>query len=296
MRLFGDAGAEVPAAWTDGLRAVLTDDAQDPAFRALAAELPGIDEMSREIAGRGDPADPDAIHDALTRMRRSLGERLRPALAGLYESAAPAGPYRPDPESSGRRALRNRCLALLAAPRTAEAFARAERQFREADNMTDSLAALAVLSHEGAPQAEDALAAFHDRWRHDPLVIDKWLALQATAPLPGTLEKVRTLTDHPAFDWKNPNRFRGLIGAFAEGNPVAFHAADGSGYRFVADWLLTLDGANPQTAARVTGAFETLGRYDEARQRMMRNQLERMAGTEGLSRNTREIVERILGR
>ncbi|HUF87820.1 MAG TPA: aminopeptidase N [Thermohalobaculum sp.] len=291
-----EGGTQVPAAWIDGIRAVLADESQDPAFRALAAEPPGVDEIAREIAARGGLADPDAIHAALTRMRRSLGENLADLLAGLHDAAASMGPYSPDAVAAGRRALKNRCLALLGATRTPESFERAEREHRAADNMTDSLASLGVLVHEGAPAADALLAAFHQRWRHDPLVTDKWLALQATAPLADTLARVRALTGHPAFEWKNPNRFHALIGAFAEANPVAFHARDGAGYRFVADWLVRLDAVNPQTAARVTGAFETLGTYDAARQALMRAELECIAGTDGLSRNTSEIVARILGR
>jgi aminopeptidase N len=295
LKLLADGG-EIPGAWVEGIRAVLADKHQDPAFRALVAELPGIDEISQEVAARGKCADPVAIHAVVASMRGRLGSDLAGLLEEIHDSLVLSGPYRPDSAAAGRRALRNRCLALLGATRSPEAFARAEHQHRAADNMTDSLASLAVLAHEGAPAAEGLLAAFHDRWRHDPLVIDKWLALQATAPLPGTLEKVAALTSHPAFDWKNPNRFRALIGAFAEGNPVCFHAADGSAYRFVADWLLRLDPVNPQTAARVAGAFETLGRYDETRQALIRAELARMAAAPGLSRNMREIVERILGR
>jgi aminopeptidase N len=285
----------VPGAWVEGMGAVLTDAGLNPAFRAMALEVPGVDEVSREIAAGGGLADPDAIHDALREMRRSLGERLSGRLAETYASTGSEGPYSPDAESAGRRALKNRCLALMAATGSAAAFDLAERQFRSADNMSDSLPALTALVHEGAPAAGGFLEAFHARWQHDPLVVDKWLALQASAPLPGTLARIEALTQHPSFDWKNPNKFRSLIGVLAMGNPVVFHSRDGSGYRFVTDWLIKLDALNPQTTARVAGAFETWRRYDKARQGLMRAELERMAALEGLSKNTREIVERILG-
>jgi aminopeptidase N len=280
--------------WVKGMGAVLTDESLDPTFRAMALEVPGIDEISRDVAARGGLADPDAIHSALTAMRRKLGSDLSTRLTQVYESTKSDAPYSPDAASAGRRALKNRCLALLAATGADDAFARAEAQFRAADNMSDSLPALTVLTHEGAPSAQDLLDGFHARWRNDPLVIDKWLALQASAPLPGTLARVEALTGHPSFDWKNPNKFRSLIGVLATANPVVFHAADGSGYRFVADWLIRLDALNPQTTARVTGAFETLRRYDANRQALMRGVLERMAAVESLSKNAREIVERIL--
>jgi len=256
LGLVGGTGT-VPAAWVEGMGAVLTDEGLDPAFRAMALEVPGVDEISREIAARGGLADPDAIHDALRTMRRSLGERLAPRLVKTYESARTTGPYSPDAVSAGRRALKNRCLALLAATGSAEAFARAETQFHGADNMSDSLPALMVLAHEGAPVADSLLEAFYARWQHDPLVVDKWLALQASAPLPGTIERIEALTEHPSFDWKNPNKFCALIGALAMGNPVVFHRRDGAGYRFLADWLLRFDVLNPQTTARIAGAFET---------------------------------------
>jgi len=227
-------------------------------------------------------------------MRRRLGGDLGADLARVYDATKSEGPYTPDAASAGRRALKNRCLALLAATGSDEAFARAEGQFRAADNMSDALPALTVLTHEGAPAAEILLNDFHARWKEDPLVVDKWLALQASAPLPGTLARIEALTRHPSFDWKNPNKFRSLIGVLAMANPVVFHSADGSGYRFLADWLIRLDALNPQTTARVAGAFETLNRYDETRQSLMRAELERIAAVETLSKNTREIVERIL--
>ena len=294
LRLIAEGG-DVPGAWLDGMGAVLADETLDHTFRAMALEVPGVDELSREIAAQDGLADPDAIHAATNSMRRAVGERLGDALARSYRALKDDRPYSPDAASAGRRALKNRCLALLGATRSAEAFALAEAQFRGADNMSDSLPALAVLVHEGAPGAGPLLAAFHDRWKDDPLVIDKWLALQASAPLPGALARIEALTHHPAFDWKNPNKFRSLVGVVAMANPVVFHGKDGAGYRFVADWLIRLDEVNPQTTARVAGAFETMRRYDGGRQALMRGELERMAAVKGLSKNTREIVERILG-
>ncbi|HUS54436.1 MAG TPA: aminopeptidase N [Thermohalobaculum sp.] len=288
----GDSG--VPTAWVEGIGAVLTDESLDPAFRAMALEIPGIDEITGEIWAGGGLSDPDAIHAALREMRQTLGKKLSGQLSRSYETLKSEGPYSPDAASAGRRALKNRCLALRTAPGSADAFAVAEAQFRSADNMSDALPALTVLVHEGAPVADALLADFHTRWRHDPLVVDKWLAIQASAPLPGTLDRVQALTGHASFDWKNPNKFRSLIGVMAAANSVVFHRADGAGYKFLADWLIRLDAINPQTAARVVGTFETYRRYDTARQALMRAELERIAAVEGLSKNTREMVERML--
>ena len=159
--------------------------------------------------------------------------------------------------------------------------------------MTESLAALGILVREGLPGADGALAEFHDRWQGDPLVVDKWLSVQASAPGSAAAARVATLTEHPSFEWKNPNKFRSLIGAFAMLNPTGFHAADGSGYRLFVDWLMRLDPMNPQTTARLAGAFETWRRYTPDRQALMRAEMERMTATD-LSKNTREILARIL--
>ena len=293
LRMVADE-AVIPEPWAPALGRVLADQTLDPAFRALALELPGEDELAGEVAARGGLADPDAIHAAVDAMRGHLGRALAEPLAAAYAAMELPGPYAPDAASAGRRALRNRSLALLLASGGPEADALTERQFDEADNMTDRLAALVMLVHAGRTGAAARLDAFHAVWKDDPLVIDKWLSVQATAPVPGTLERVRALTAHPSFEWKNPNRFRSLIATFAMANPVNFHAADGSGYRFVADWLMRLDPVNPQTTARVAGCFETWKRYEPKRQALMKAELSRIAAAESLSKNTREIVERIL--
>ena len=167
------------------------------------------------------------------------------------------GPYRPDAQSAGRRALKNVCLSLLATTASAEAIARAFAQYRDADNMTDRIAALETLALHDRPERADALADFYRRYADDPLVIDKWFALQAMIPEPATLNRVRALTKHAAFSAGNPNRIRALIGAFAQGNHTQFNRRDGAGYDFVADFVLELDPKNPQVSARLMGAFRS---------------------------------------
>ena len=288
-------GEQVPTAWTQALANLLADETLDPAFKALALDAPGEEELAAEIAGRGEPVDPEAVHRAVDSMRRALGTALARPLARAHDEMATPGPYSPDAESAGRRALRNRAMALLAQA-SDEGRALADRQFAHADNMSESLPALTALVHYGAPAAEKRLAEFHERWRHDALVVDKWLVLQASSPQADTLDRVRALAEAPEFEWKNPNKFRSLIGVFAAANPSRFHAADGSGYRFVADWLIRLDTINPQTAARVAGVFETWARYDAGRQAKIRAEMERILALPELSRNTREIVGRMLGK
>ena len=292
LRMLG--GVEPDAGFLDALAEMAGDGSLDPAFRALALDLPGEDEVAQAVHDRGDAADPEAIHAAREALRRALVRRHRPVFAGLYEAMATPGPYDPNAADAGRRALRAKALGLLAGMGDAAGFGLAEAQFRAADNMTEQAPALTALVHNGAPQAAAALADFLAQWREQPLVVDKWFAIQATAPTPDALERVRALTGHDAFNWLNPNRFRSLIGAFAMANPSRFHAADGAGYAFLADWLIKLDKRNPQTTARLAGAFETWRRYDAKRQGLIREQLERIAGTEGLSRDTADIVGRIL--
>ena len=286
-------GADVPQMWTEALGNLLAEDALDPAFKAMALDAPGADEMAAELQRRGVLVDPVAVAATLKSMRVALGTALEGPLHSMYERMETPGPYSPDAESAAKRALANRCLALLAEASSA-GLALAEKQFEQADNMTMSLPALRALVHEGAGTAETALGRFHDLWENDPLVVDKWLSLQAMAPGAENLARVEALTEHPSFDWKNPNKFRSLIGVFAMANPTAFHAADGTGYRFVVDWLLKLDAVNPQTTARLAGVFETWRRYTADRQDLMRAEMERMTALPDLSKNTREIVERIL--
>nr|MBA3324513.1 aminopeptidase N C-terminal domain-containing protein [Paracoccaceae bacterium] len=183
-------------------------------------------------------------------------------------------------------------LALICARDGAARLAAA--QFETADNMTETMAALSLLVVHG--EADAALAAFYARWRRDRLVVDKWFAVQASlAPPEAAVETVAALSRHPDFDWRNPNRFRALIGAFAAANPAGFSRSDGAGYSLVVDWLIKLDPVNPQTAARVAASFGAWSLLDAGRQALLRAQLRRLGATDGLSRDTGEIVGRLLG-
>jgi aminopeptidase N len=163
-------------------------------------------------------------------------------------------------------------------------------QYKTGGNMTDVLAALVNLANNECVERHEALASFYDTWKDDPLVMDKWLSIQATSRLPDTLETVKALTSHPAFTIKNPNKVRALIGAFAQANPVRFHGPSGEGYAFLADYVLTLDPMNPQIAARLVTAFTLWKRYDEKRQALMKAQLERIIQTPKLSKDVYEVV------
>jgi aminopeptidase N len=191
--------------------------------------------------------------------------------------------------------LRNSVLRFLTALEDEGAAARADAHYRSATNMTEMTAGLAALARMANPRRESAFAHFHDRFQADPLVLDKWMSLQAMSPQRDTVDRVRSLMSHKVFSLKNPNRVRALIGAFAIGNPLRFHDRAGAGYRLVREVVQTLDVINPQTAARMAAAFEAWRRYDSERQRLMRSELEAIASGPGLSANLYEMVTKMLG-
>jgi aminopeptidase N len=228
-------------------------------------------------------------------LRRAIAERLKDDFLAAYHGNASNRPYTPVPAETARRRLRNVALSYIGALGDAESIALCAEQARTADNMTDEMGALAVLNDLDDPARAAALDAFFERWKDDALVIDKWFALQAMSSLPGTLNAVDKLLGHPAFSIKVPNKVRALIGAFCQGNPLRFHAADGSGYAFLADRVIELNAINPQVAARLVGAFGQWRRYDTDRQAKMRAALERIVRTEGLSPDVFEIASKSLG-
>ncbi|WP_116131128.1 aminopeptidase N [Tropicimonas sp. IMCC34043] len=284
--------ADPAPAFLDGLDTLVRDDSLDPAFRALALSLPGQDDMAQTLFDAGTTPDPDRIHAAERQLGRAIAGRLGTTLADLYDALhVPDERYSPDAEAAGRRALRQTALRYLS---LIDDGARAKGQFEEADNMTAQVGALTCLLD--IDQADAALADFRHQWHGKRLVMDKWFGLQANLSRPDKAVAVtRALTNDPDFDWKNPNRFRAVIGGLSA-NAAGFHDPSGAGYALVADWLIRLDPVNPQTAARMTTAFETWRRYDADRQALIGETLERIAATPGLSRDTAEMVGRILGR
>ena len=282
-----------PLAMDEGLveakSALLAGADNDRQFTAEALAMPS----EAFVADQMEVADPDAIHAARDFLRSELGRRLGPTLRAIYEGLVDPGPYRTDGASIGRRALRNVCLAYLGAA-GAEGIALARAQFDGAGNMTDSLAALAVLAASDGADRQAALADFHTRWRGDDLVLDKWFSIQATSPRPQTVQEVQALSHHPDFDLRNPNRVRALVGAFASGNQVRFHDRSGAGYRFLADIVIALDPLNGQTASRLTGPLGAWRRQDSARQALVRAELERILAVPRLSRLTYEKVSKAL--
>ena len=275
----------------EALATILADQTLEPAFIAEALMLPGEADIAREI---GHDVDPDAIFRARAGLRALVGLTLNQGLSKAYREMATAGLYRPDAGSAGRRALRNVALDLMAATGEPHVIALAAKQYRTADNMTDRMAALATLNVHDVAARTIALEDFYQRYQSEPLIVDKWFALQATAPHPGTLAQVEALTAHPAFSLANPNRVRSLIGAFAQMNHKEFNRPDGAGYAFVAEQILALDPANPQVAARMATAFRSWRMLEPGRRAHAEAALRRIAAAPALSRDVGDIAQRAL--
>ncbi len=276
------------AEFLDALDRGIAEDSLDPAFRALLLALPGEDELAQALHEAGHTPDPSAIHTAREALRGAIAERSGDTLRRLYHAHQVTGGYSPEAEDAGRRSLTNAALALLTLLDSGD-LARA--QYLAADNMTQQLAALSALLSIDEGAAE--LAAFEQQWSHERLVMNKWFGLQVARARPeAAASTAEALTGHPAFDWKNPNRFRSVFGALS-GNEAGFHHPSGAGYRLLADWLIKLDPLNPQTTARMTQAFSTWRRYDDARQALVRTELDRIAAVPQLSRDTAEMVGRM---
>ena len=275
--------------FVDAMRKILVDETLDPAFREQALLLPS----ETMIADQLDVVDPLAIHLARQFVRADIGARLRSELLAQYQANQTPGDYSPDAGSIGKRALKNLALSYLCAAPDEETLALAQRQFDEAGNMTDRVAALAALVHARAAGAAEALQRFYDEFQNEALVVDKWFAMQAMAPTTG-VNAVRELMTHKAFTLRNPNRARSLVSTFCAGNPVGFHAPDGSGYAFWAQSVIALDALNPQVASRLARAMDRWRRYTPALQEHMKKALQQVAGQGKLSNDVREVISKAL--
>jgi aminopeptidase N len=290
LEVAGKARADADKDYIDAIGEVLAQAEDDPAFAAQMLFPP----TENELAAKKSPVDPVGLHNARLGLVRAIAMAHRERLGQLYEHMRDAGDFSPDAASAGRRALRNACLRYLTAADDEAAAGLAEAHYRSATNMTDMIAGLAALTRMESPLRDHAFTHFHDRFRNDPLVLDKWMSLQAGSPLPETVTAVRELMKHPAFDIKNPNRVRALIGAFSA-NHRRFHEADGSGYRLVGEVIRILDPMNPQVAARMAGAFESWRRYDPDRQQLMQAELKAIHGLAGISPNLFEVTGKMIG-
>ncbi|MDR2710690.1 MAG: aminopeptidase N [Burkholderiales bacterium] len=291
--------------------ALLTDEAGDPMLRALALTLPDLNALISQHA----PFPVEAFVAALRAMRSALADALAEPLIAVIERHAVPPPYQPNAEQMAHRKLRAHALALLCAAGQAtlreDACQRAAALYRRADNMTDTITALAALRDVDHPLRAELYDDFEKRWRSNPLVLDKWFALEATAlPPPAPFEKgvspkaarvctptslarVNELIQHPAFSLKNPNRVRAVLGVFAQRNIAAFHAADGSGYRFIAGYIDAIDKLNPQIAAMLLNAFSLWAHLADP-QRAHAQQALRELTEKARSPETAELLDKLL--
>ena len=282
-------GAAPDTAYLDGLQATLRDRTLDPAFRALVLQSPSHEDIAQAMSAAGHIPDPALIHDALETLRLAIAQHLQDLLPVIYAETTVGGPFAPDAEQGGKRSLGNAVLALLS---RIDGGRMAARQFASADNMTLQLGALRAALIVGKGGTE--LDAFAAQWHEDRQVMDKWFSLQVALAAPeAAAATAERLTRHPAFDLANPNRFRAVFGGL-RANSAGFHHISGAGYALMADWLIRLDALNPQVAARSATSFDTWRRYDDRRQEMMRNALQRLTQAPDLSRNTAEVVSRLL--
>jgi aminopeptidase N len=273
----------------EAVRQTLTEEMLDPAFVGEAVLLP----TEAFIGDHMLVVDPEAVHEAREALRAPLGSELEHIWRAAYAGTA-ANRFEYSPAAKGARRLRSVALGYLMAGGAEDAAAMAMRQFKDADNMTDRQGALGILTNSDAAERSVALASFYDRYRDNALVLDKWFTVQALATREDTVEVVAKLAEHPDFTLTNPNRLRALVGAFAA-NQRAFHQSSGLGYRFLADMILAADKLNPQTAARLVPPLGRWRRFDEARAGLMKAELQRIVGTEGLSKDVFEQASKSLG-
>lgn len=272
-----------------GCKQLLLDSDLDNALKAQALVLPAESYLLEQLA----MADVDAVFATRKQLKLIMAERLSSQFQSLYSELTTDSPYQFNAEEAGKRCLRNLALSYLMAKGDESAAQLGYEHFSAANNMTDSIAALAQLTHIPSDLTQQALDAFEQRWSSDALVMDKWFIVQASAQHDNVLQKVKALMDHPCFDLKNPNKVRSLIGSFASMNLMAFHNINGEGYQFVMDQILALDKFNPQIASRMVKLFSRWRRYDDTRQKLMKAELQR-AAKDDLSPDVFEIVTKSL--
>jgi aminopeptidase N len=272
------------------IKQVLEQPWDDLSYFSLLLSLPSETYLAEQM----QVVDVEAIHAAREFVMLTLAEQLQPQFQALYKNNHRDESGKFDAGAIGRRRIKNTCLSYLSKLENHNIHQLSQQQFNAAKNMTDQIAALTVIVDNPHPAKQQCLDSFYYQWKAEALVIDKWFALQASSSMPDTFATVQALMRHPAFDLKNPNRVRSLIGAFSQSNPRHFHAANGQGYQFLADQIIALNTLNPQVASRMVGALTAWRRYDESRQALMKAQLERIISTEAISKDVYEVASKSL--
>ncbi|MCI0668811.1 MAG: DUF3458 domain-containing protein, partial [Methylococcaceae bacterium] len=274
----------------DAFRHLMTETWDDLSFQALLLALPSEKYLSEQM----DVIDVDAIYEARCRVKREIAAELKDVFLDHYHRNHREESGRFDKEAVGRRRLKNICLDYLIELDDDESHRLCIEQYTGASTMTDQIAALNCILNSSCPGKDKVVEAFFQQWEKEALVIDKWFSIQAMSPVAGDLPRISELKNHPAFDIRNPNRVRSLVGAFSQSNPIRFHARNGGGYDFLSNVVVDLNTINPQLASRMTGAFTQWRRFDPHRQGLMKQALERIAGTDHISRDVYEIVRKTL--
>ena len=274
----------------EAFRSLLTDESLDQAMVAKMLELP-TEQFLAELLPK--PVKVDAIHHAREGLKALLAEGLRNELEQVMSRCPLDAEYRYEVDAVARRSLRNICLSYLMSIADDQATEACVQQYQQATNMTDQLAAFRSLVHSDRGEKQQIIADFYDQWQTEALVVDQWFMVQASSPQSDTLEQVRSLMNHPAFEMTNPNKIRALIGAFCNNNPVNFHRLDGAGYEFLADQIITLNKLNPQVASRMATIMTRWANYDKVRADLIKEQLKRIK-TEKLSPDVYEVVTKAL--
>lgn len=280
----------LPTILIDSFKAILDQSWTDLSYLACLLSLPAENYLAEQMA----VVDVESIHQARTFVKRTLAEQLAEQFKALYLAShkGESGELSAIPIS--KRRIKNVCLDYLSQLDCDENYQLANAQFAGAQTMTDQIAALGAIVNSQNPDKAKALEQFYQQWQAEALVIDKWFSLQASSPQADTFTVVQSLLQHPAFDLKNPNRVRALVGAFSQANPIHFHAKNGQGYQFLADQVIALNRLNPQVASRMVSALTQWRRFDQQRQTLMKQQLERIINTENISKDVFEIGSKSL--
>ena len=278
----------------DAFKVILNDDRLDPAMVALMLKLPS----EQYLAELSTQVDVESIHHARNRVERKIANSLRDDLIRNYERFNQEKNYDVSSQSIAARSLKNICLYYMSLAGHSDALAPCIQQLDSANNMTDELAALTILTHsakEGVKETQsNALSQFYDKWKHETLVINHWFSVQVTKPSPDVIHNVKQLMQHEAFDLRNPNKIRSVLGSFAMRNPIGFHAPNGQGYAFLVDQIIHLNRSNPQIASRLLTPLTQWKKYDQGKQKMMKDQLLRLKAEASLSKDVFEVLDKSL--
>lgn len=276
--------------YSEAISSIIDNAMDDPAGTALLITLPS-EKIIWELM---DAIDPVAVHNAHQWLNAEIGKTFYDSFQVLFEECLTGGPFNPSAKDAGLRSLRNTALKYMVSRGTPADHELAYSHYENADNMTDRWAGLTALNTTESDRRREALNDFENRFESNELVLDKWFTLEACHPYPQTISRVEQLLSHSRYDDQNPNRIRALVGAFATGNTVAFHDPSGLGYELLTNQIIKIDQFNPQTAARLMGAYQNWSKFEDGRKALMHGHLMRISAAKALSPDVSEIVEKCL--